>query len=74
MAVATETHRQMLDEGLSTVREATAYTRLSRAFLYHMMERGDLAYVKVGRRRLIPKRALFEFLLRGLRVGTFYAP
>jgi excisionase family DNA binding protein len=67
MAVAIETHREMLADGLSTVREAAVYSRLSRAFLYNAMERGDLVYVKVGRRRLIPKRALLEFLARGLR-------
>jgi excisionase family DNA binding protein len=49
-------------EGLLSVREAADFSRLSRAELYVMMGRGELLFVKHGRRRLIPKRALVELL------------
>jgi excisionase family DNA binding protein len=56
----------LLNEGLRTVEEGQDYTRLSRSALYTLMERGELAYVKIGRRRLIPHRALLELAQRGL--------
>jgi excisionase family DNA binding protein len=60
----------LLDEGLRTVEEGQEFTRLSRATLYSLMERGALSYVKIGRRRLIPHRALIELAQRGLVVGS----
>jgi excisionase family DNA binding protein len=58
----------MVEGGLRTVEEAREYTRLSRSALYALMERGELAYTKIGRRRLIPHRALVELARRGLVV------
>lgn len=57
---------ELLSEGLRTVPEAQEYTRLSRSNLYAMMDRGDLAYAKIGRRRLIPQRALMDLVRGGL--------
>jgi excisionase family DNA binding protein len=56
----------LVEDGLLTVREAQDFTRLSRSDLYARMERGELAYVKIGRRRLVPRRALIELAQRGL--------
>jgi excisionase family DNA binding protein len=56
---------ETIEGGLFTVPEASGFSRLSRSDLYSRMERGELAYCKVGRRRLIPKRALLEMLGRG---------
>jgi excisionase family DNA binding protein len=50
---------------LTTVKEATDATRLSRSTLYGLMDRGELEYVKLGRRRLIPASALAELIRRG---------
>ena len=47
-------------DGLLTVAEAAAFLRLSRATLYQIMDRGELPFVKLGRSRRIPKRALVE--------------
>jgi excisionase family DNA binding protein len=52
--------------GLFTVTEATEFSRVSRSLLYSLMDSGELAYTKVGRRRLIPRRGLLEMLSRGL--------
>lgn len=68
MAIALK-GEQLVQEGVRTVQEATQFTRLSRSKLYAEMEAGRLAYVTVGRRRLIPMRALTEMLARGLRGG-----
>jgi excisionase family DNA binding protein len=56
----------ILEDGLRTIEEAQEFTRLSRSGLYELMENGALAYTKIGRRRLIPHRALVELASRGL--------
>ena len=45
-----------------SVDEAARLTGLSRDLLYDEMRRGNLAYVKVGRRRLITRQHLSQFL------------
>jgi excisionase family DNA binding protein len=45
-----------------SVDEAARLTGLSRDLLYDEMRRGNLAYVKVGRRRLITRQHLRQFL------------
>jgi excisionase family DNA binding protein len=45
-----------------SVDEAASLTGLSRDLLYDQMRRGKLAYLKVGRRRIITRRHLDEFL------------
>jgi excisionase family DNA binding protein len=57
---------ELAADGALPVPEAVRFTGCSRSVLYEQMESGMLAFVKVGRRRLIPKRALIEFLARRL--------
>ena len=45
-----------------SVDEAACLTGLSRDLLYDEMRRGNLVYVKVGRRRLITRHHLQQFL------------
>ena len=45
-----------------SVDEAARLTGLSRDLLYDEMRRGNLVYVKVGRRRLITRQHLNQFL------------
>ena len=45
-----------------SVDEAARLTGLSRDLLYDQMRRGNLAYVKIGRRRLITRQHLEQFL------------
>ena len=52
----------LVEDGLLSVSEAQEFTRLSRSDIYARMERGELAYCKLGRRRLIPRRALIDWL------------
>jgi excisionase family DNA binding protein len=46
------------------VTEAAVITGLSRDLLYDQMRMGKLAYLKVGRRRIITRRSLDAFLAR----------
>jgi excisionase family DNA binding protein len=61
---------ELVKDGLRTIPEAQEYTRLSRAAIYALMDRGELAYTRIGKRRLIPLRALVELAQRGLVVPT----
>lgn len=45
-----------------SVGETAQLTGLSRDLLYDQMRRGNLAYVKVGRRRLVTRYHLQQFL------------
>ena len=45
-----------------SIDEAAYLTGLSRDLLYDEMRRGNLTYVKVGRRRLITRQHLNQFL------------
>ena len=45
-----------------SVAEAALLTGLSRDLLYDEMRRGNLIYVKIGRRRLITRQHLNQFL------------
>ncbi len=45
-----------------SIDEAARLTGLSRDLLYDQMRRGNLPYVKVGRRRLITRQHLQQFL------------
>jgi excisionase family DNA binding protein len=58
-----------------SVDEAARLTGLSRDLLYDEMRRGNLSYLKVGRRRLITRQHLEQFLnitprLRATPVGS----
>jgi len=54
-----------LNERLAySVDEAAAITGLSRDLLYDQMRAGKLAYLKVGRRRIISRQHLEAFLTR----------
>jgi excisionase family DNA binding protein len=47
-----------------SVEEAAGLTGLSRDLLYDQMRAGTLAYLKVGRRRIITRQHLDAFLTR----------
>ena len=53
---------EVVADGAMGVPEAVRFTGLSRAELYRLMCSGALAWLKHGRRRLIPRRALVELL------------
>ena len=52
----------LVSDGCLSLKEAARISQLSRAYLYQLMRGGKLLYLKVGSRRLIPRRALLDFL------------
>ena len=60
---------ELVADGLLTVREAADFLRISRSRLYELMDRGELIYLKLGRSRRIPRRAVIELAARELRGG-----
>ena len=70
----TMTRDQLVSEGLMTVPEAAEFLRLSRASLYNLMERGQLPYVKLGRSRRIPRRAVVGLAAAALSGGDSAPP
>ncbi len=63
------TNIDLVQDGLMRISDAAAFTGLSRSTLYEMMEQGELVYVKIGRARRIPRRALVELAAAHLKGG-----
>jgi excisionase family DNA binding protein len=57
-------------DGAVDLHGATAFTGLGRTKLYSLMDRGDLTFVKVGKRRLIPRSELRRLLADNLVGGA----
>lgn len=47
---------------LFSVKEASQYSSLSRSLLYEDMKSGALAYKKIGKRRVIERSSLDQYL------------
>jgi excisionase family DNA binding protein len=56
----------LVADGLVTVPEAAKFLSLSRASIYGLMADGRLAFVKLGRSRRIPRRAMLDLAARAL--------
>lgn len=57
---------RLVSEGTLTIPEACRLSGLGRTYLYSLMEKRELMYVKCGKRRLIPRKELQRFLADGL--------
>jgi excisionase family DNA binding protein len=57
---------EMVRDGLDKVVEVARFYRVSVAQVYAMMQRGTLPFVKLGRSRRIPHRAVLELAARNL--------
>jgi excisionase family DNA binding protein len=60
---------RLLDESTLTIAEAVKFTGLPRTNLYELMGSGRLPYVKIGKRRLVPRKALVGLLNKNLVGG-----
>jgi excisionase family DNA binding protein len=60
---------EVLADGLLTIEQVGALLAMSRSTVYALMDRGDLAYVQLGRARRVPKRAATQLLERNLKGG-----
>jgi excisionase family DNA binding protein len=65
----TNTKRGLLEDGMLMIKEAASFSQLSVPLLYKLMRTHELPYVKIGRSRRIPRRALIELAERHLRGG-----
>lgn len=64
-------HDEVVGSGLVAISDACAFLGgVSRAFLYSEMERGHLPFVKIGRRRMVPRKALVKYAAARLH-GTY---
>ncbi len=62
---------QLLVDGAKSVPQACAFLGgVSRAWVYQQMGSGKLTWVKLGRRRVIPTRALIQFAAERLQGGA----
>jgi excisionase family DNA binding protein len=57
---------QLLADGLERVRDSARFLSVSVSQVYALMQRGELPFVKIGKSRRIPRRALVEFAKRNL--------
>lgn len=66
--MTTAEREEIVAGGAMSIAAAAKFTGLSRSGLYKLMDRGELAYIKIGRARRVPKRAI-ERLLSDNLVG-----
>ena len=59
----------LVSQGVVTVKQAATFLQISRATVYALMGQGELPFLKIGRARRIPHRALVEFAARGVVGG-----
>jgi excisionase family DNA binding protein len=64
---------RIVDDGAVDVTEACRFTGIGRSFLYGLMDAGQLNYVKLGKRRLIPRAELKRLLAESLKAGRHEA-
>jgi excisionase family DNA binding protein len=57
---------EVVRDGAVPLQEAVKFSGLTRTALYAAMSRGELPFVKIGKRRLIPRNALRALLAGGL--------
>jgi excisionase family DNA binding protein len=56
-------------DGLMTIPDAAQFLCVSKSKLYELMDGGELEFVKLGRSRRIPRRALVELAASNLQGG-----
>lgn len=64
--VSTKEKTDIVADGMLTIEEACERSALGRTYLYSLMDKGELKYAKLGRRRLIPRRDLDRVMAANL--------
>ena len=57
---------EIVSEGLMSVRNVARFLGVSRSLVYELMGWGELPWVKLGRARRIPRRAVVDLAARRL--------
>jgi excisionase family DNA binding protein len=65
-----EGREALVADGLDRIAEPQGFLGLSRASIYSLMDQGQLPYVKIGRARRIPRRALIQFAAQNVVART----
>ena len=65
-AIDQHARRELVSDGAVTIPTACQIAGVSRATIWRRIASGELASIRIGRRRLIPRRALLDYLARGL--------
>ncbi len=65
----TQPEMTLVQDGLVDVGEAGRFLGVSRSTVYVLMEAAQLPYVKIGRARRIPRRALVELAAGNIHGG-----
>ncbi|MFI5365947.1 MAG: helix-turn-helix domain-containing protein [Candidatus Binatia bacterium] len=65
----THSETELVRDGLAGLGEAERFLGVSRSTIYVLMESGQLPYVKIGRARRIPRRALVQLAADNVRGG-----
>jgi len=63
------TSDEVLADGAMSVPAAAEFIGVGRTLLYAEMQAGRLQFLKLGRRRVIPRRALLAWAAAGLQGG-----
>jgi len=53
---------EMLVQGVVTARESAEFLGISRTTLWDLMDQGDLVWLRLRGRRMVPRRALVDYL------------
>ena len=64
--VVSDDVKVLVADGMDRVPRAAQFLGVSKSMMYRMMDNGQLAYVKLGKARLIPRKALVELAARNL--------
>jgi excisionase family DNA binding protein len=62
----TDSAEALLCEGLDRILDVALFLKVSRSQVYALMDRGLLPYVRIGRSRRVPHRAVVEMAVRNL--------
>lgn len=65
----TRNHDEAVSDGAMRIIDAVIWSGVSRSQLYLAMSCGDLMFIKVGKRRLIPRLALRNYLASRIEEG-----
>jgi excisionase family DNA binding protein len=58
--------QEIVVDGLDRIAEVARFLKVCTAQVYRLMDNGHLPYVKLGKSRRIPHRAVVELAARGL--------
>lgn len=59
--------RELCGDGALDVKAAIAFSGIRRAWLFKLMSSGALPYIRLARKRLVPRTALVRLLESGLQ-------